>query len=314
VILIWGLPREGPTAAVCRALEDTAAFHGESVFFLDQRRVLETEVELLAGSELEACLRLGGDWINLNRVTAAYLRPYEMARLPVIARAGPSSAEWQHAHLVDDVLWTWAELTPALVLNRPAAMASNNSKPYQAALIRAHGFMTPDTLITTDRRAAFEFWERHEQVIFKSISGIRSVVTRLSREHLDRFDDLAACPTQFQEYVRGQDIRVHVVGDSAFAAEILSSADDYRYGERQGAVIEMHACTLDREVADRCIALALGLNLPLAGVDLRRSTEGKWYCFEVNPSPAFTFYQSQTGQPIDRAIARFLSEARLAPS
>ncbi|MGE5141396.1 MAG: ATP-grasp domain-containing protein [Rudaea sp.] len=306
MILVWGLSREGPTAAVRVALDEASA----PVYFLDQRRVLETGVELSVDQEIDACIRLGEERLDLSTVTAAYLRPYEMVRLPVIARAGASSAEWAHAHQAQDALWAWAELTQALVLNRPSAMASNNSKPYQSARIRAHGFKSPDTLITTDRRAAFEFWESHDEVIYKSISGIRSVVSRLSREHVDRFNDLAACPTQFQEYVRGKDFRVHVVGEEAFAAEIDTTADDYRYSERQGAAVEIRSCTLERDVIDRCIALAAGLNLPLAGVDLRRSREGEWYCFEVNPSPAFTYYQSQTGQRIDRAIARLLCASR----
>jgi glutathione synthase/RimK-type ligase-like ATP-grasp enzyme len=49
------------------------------------------------------------------------------------------------------------------------------------------------------------------------------------------------------------------------------------------------------------------MRLPVAGIDLRRTPEGEWYCFEVNPSPAFTYYESRTGQPIGRAIAKLLA-------
>lgn len=31
--------------------------------------------------------------------------------------------------------------------------------------------------------------------------------------------------------------------------------------------------------------------------------DGGVYCFEVNRSPAFTYFESHTGQPIARAIA-----------
>jgi D-alanine-D-alanine ligase-like ATP-grasp enzyme len=44
------------------------------------------------------------------------------------------------------------------------------------------------------------------------------------------------------------------------------------------------------------------MNLEVAGVDLRRTP----YCFEVNPSPGFTFYDLLAGQGLDRAIARHL--------
>jgi D-alanine-D-alanine ligase-like ATP-grasp enzyme len=48
------------------------------------------------------------------------------------------------------------------------------------------------------------------------------------------------------------------------------------------------------------------MNLRVADVGLRRTPEDLWYCFEVNPSPGFTYYQVATRQPIDEAIARLL--------
>jgi hypothetical protein len=68
------------------------------------------------------------------------------------------------------------------------------------------------------------------------------------------------------------------------------------------------------DVASRCVRLARGLGLPLAGVDLRRTPAGEWVCFEVNPSPAFTFYASRTGQKIAAAIAALLLRPAAASS
>jgi glutathione synthase/RimK-type ligase-like ATP-grasp enzyme len=50
-----------------------------------------------------------------------------------------------------------------------------------------------------------------------------------------------------------------------------------------------------------------GMRLTVAGVDLRWAPGGAWYCFEVNPSPAFSYFAQATGQPIARAIARLLA-------
>jgi glutathione synthase/RimK-type ligase-like ATP-grasp enzyme len=69
------------------------------------------------------------------------------------------------------------------------------------------------------------------------------------------------------------------------------------------------ACELDAELADRCRTLSRALGLEVAGLDLRQSPDGDWYCFEVSPSPAFTYFQARTGQPIDLAIARMLAAA-----
>jgi glutathione synthase/RimK-type ligase-like ATP-grasp enzyme len=244
--------------------------------------------------------------IDLCAVTAVYLRTYDWRRFPDLQRAGPDSPAWRHASGVEALVQIWLELTPALVVNPMMAMATNSSKPYQALRIQSHGFAVPDTLITTDPDAAREFWEQHGTVIYKSISGIRSIVSRLTPEHLDRLQDVAWCPTQFQQYIPGHDYRVHVVGEEIFACEIITQGDDYRYAGRQGATVDVHAYSLPSDCAHRCRALALDLGLPVAGIDLRRTPEGQWYCFEVNPSPAFTFYQEATGQPIDEAIAQFL--------
>jgi glutathione synthase/RimK-type ligase-like ATP-grasp enzyme len=166
-------------------------------------------------------------------------------------------------------------------------MASNRSKPYQSALLRALGFRVPATLVTTDPLAAREFWRRHGDVIYKSVSGVRSVVAQLTDDHSARLDDVANCPTQFQRRIAGVDHRVHVVGDEVFACAVYCEADDYRYAAARGSAVDMAACSLPDELESRCRGAAHALGLAVAGIDLRQTPAGEC-CFEVNPSPAFT--------------------------
>jgi len=49
------------------------------------------------------------------------------------------------------------------------------------------------------------------------------------------------------------------------------------------------------------------MKLLVAGVDLRHTLDDRWYCFEVNPSPGFTYFQESTHQVIDEAIAKLLA-------
>ena len=42
--------------------------------------------------------------------------------------------------------------------------------------------------------------------------------------------------------------------------------------------------------------------------------DGRWFCFEVNPSPAFSYYQKAIGQPIAAAVARLLMEGSAVPA
>src|SRR6202000_2973511 len=134
----------------------------------------------------------------------------------------------------------------------------------------------------------------------------------LSTQHLDRFSDLSSCPTQFQQYIPGTDYRVHVVNDKVFACEVRCDADDYRYSENEAP--EIRACLLAPDLEEKCRNLASAMNLSLAGIDLRRTPQDEWYCFEVNPSPAFTYYQQITGQPISQAIALLLANAVPQPT
>jgi glutathione synthase/RimK-type ligase-like ATP-grasp enzyme len=271
---------------------------------LDQRAVHETEVELVVGNGLEGLLQIPGETVDLSAVKAVYLRPHDSRKLSAIANAGEDSEIRRHALAIEDILLSWCELTPALVLNRPSDMEVNSSKPYQALWIESFGFQIPDTLITTDPDLALEFWRQHDEVIYKSMSGIRSIVSRLTAGHKRRFGDIASCPTQFQQYVPGTEYRVHVVGDEVFACTVHSDADDYRYATGR---VEMCACDLPSDVATRCKMVAGSMNLLLAGLDLRCTPDGRWYCFEVNPSPAFTCFQQAASQPIAEAVARFLA-------
>ncbi|BAY24724.1 hypothetical protein NIES2100_45210 [Calothrix sp. NIES-2100] len=305
LILLWGISEESPLAVVHSELTRL----GIPTVMLDQRDILDTEIELCVGDlqlPVQGQIRTWYQKIDLSEITAAYLRPYDSRRLPQIAGSGANSPAWQHAIAVDDALMCWSEITPAFVVNRPSAMAANGSKPYQLEQIRSSCFKVPETLVTTDPEAVRAFWELHGNVIYKSISGIRSKVSRLGVEHLKRLENVSWCPTQFQQYIPGRDYRVHVVGREVFASEIISQADDYRYAAQDDESTEIRACCLPQEVEQQCRVLAKAINLPLCGIDLRRTPTGEWYCFEVNPSPGFTYYQQFTDQPISTAIANLL--------
>lgn len=300
MILLWGLRGDDPLDDVAEELRRIRRAH----VWIDQRAVLATHVEL----DASGC----SGWVDtpeagfaLDRITALYVRGYDAQQLAVVREGGEAARA--HVRQIDAALWCFADVAPIVVLNRPGAMESNNSKPFQARLIRQH-FLVPETLITTEPEAALAFWQRHANVIYKSVSGQRSIVTRLAPDDVDRLEDVRWCPTQLQEYVHGRDYRVHVVGRQVFATEVLSTADDYRYAARQGAECELQAFDLPDDIAERSVALAHALNLPLAGIDLRRTPGGEWYCFEVNPSPCFSYYERHTAQPMTAAVADLLAD------
>ena len=89
---------------------------------------------------------------------------------------------------------------------------------------------------------------------------------------------------------------------AAIAAIVRTGLASKKAGRRV-----IRALDHDRRLHPQSFGLAERLKLPLAGIDLRRTPEGRHVCFEVNPSPAFSFYERRAGLPIASSIARYLA-------
>jgi len=304
--MLWGLAGDPPLEAVRREL----ARSDLPYVLLDQARTWECRAALEPGAKLSGRITLDDRVIDVDEIAAVFVRTYDIRDVLERSHGAACGRDALHAAVsLEQQLFAWAESTDVPVINRPSAIASNASKPFQAELIARNGFEIPATLVTTTPDDAREFIAHHGQVIYKSVSYVRSMASRVASSDLEALDDVANCPTQFQAYVPGNDWRVHVVGDDLFACEIVCAADDYRCAELQGIALEIRTAVLPAAVAARCHALARALELPLAGIDLRRTDDDAWYCFEVNPCPAFTYYEHATGQPLGAAVARLLGAA-----
>lgn len=255
----------------------------------------------------------GPDWsLDLADISGVYVRFLgPEGRLPL--DAAPETADLLRAE-ADAGLMALLEDLPCPVVNRSAGGLSNNSKPYQALALRRAGLRVPPTLVTNDPEAARAFYAAHGAVIYKSVSGVRSIVRRLAPEELGRLELLRDGPAQFQAFVPGDNVRVHTVGERVFAVRVRSEAVDYRYAHRDGLVVEMEPIALPRAVEQACLAVARDLDLLLAGIDLKRTPEGEWYCFEVNPCPGFIYYERYSRLPISAALADLLRRAGDRPN
>lgn len=303
MILLAGIPSEPPLELVAGELARRSA----PVVVFNQRDTLRStiEVEIVAG-RVTGTLALPGGRHRLEDFDAVYLRLMDDRLLPELRGLPPGAPEREHAAGFHDALWQWAELTPGRILNRPSAMGSNCSKPLQAQLAREAGLGVPATLITNDPDEVRAFAHRHGRLIYKSMSGVRSIVQSLEEEDFARLEQIRRFPVQFQQLVEGTDVRVHTVGDTCFATAIHSTATDYRYTDGHPAPT-LEAVTLPDGLAERCRDLARSLGLHFAGIDLRLTPAGDAVCFEVNPSPGYSYYEANTGQPIAAALATFLA-------
>lgn len=310
MILLCGIPSETPMVMVRERLESM----GASFVVLNQRDFASCDIFLeINQGQVSGYLVIAGQVYPLENFGAVYTRMMDDRCLPELEHEPPDSALRRHCRGFHETLTRWMEISSAYVVNRCIPMGSNSSKPYQAQLIRQHGFRVPETLITNVPKSVGAFQKQHGRIIYKSISAARSIVQTLEDEDIERIDNIRWCPTQFQNCVEGTNVRVHTVGKHLFATAISTDATDYRYAARQsGVAATLREVELCDELAEACLSLARELDLPFAGIDLKITPENEVYCFEVNPSPAFSYYEGNTGQPISAGLACCLIEADTA--
>ena len=292
MILLSGIPSETPLQLVRDQLDKM----NEPYVVFHQRHFDRMDMSFeVADGVIYGELRIDEDVYPLEEFTGVYTRIMDDLNLPELKDEPSGSRRRNWCRSLHDTLLRWQEITPARVVNRSEPMGSNFSKPYQAQLIREHGFLTPETLVTSVPDQVREFLATHGKIIYKSTSGTRSIVQTVSGSDLDRLDQIRWCPVQFQSYVEGKNMRVHTIGGEVFPTAINSDATDYRYARRQvGDHAELEAGTLSDTVSENCLKLAAALQLDFAGIDLKITPAGEVYCFEVNPSPAYSYYELNT--------------------
>jgi glutathione synthase/RimK-type ligase-like ATP-grasp enzyme len=308
VILVCGILADAMVELMCARLNDL----GYDYFFVDELQVPDrlTISWSVSSRGVSGCIKSPTTTVDLLSVTGVYARYVSYRndpRRPDLSDREAELVKAEHQAATMQLL----EALPCVVVNRVSVSTSNDSKPFQQFMIRAVGLLTPRTLVTTVPGEAAEFYSAcRKKVIFKSLSSVRSIVRPLQEQDLGRLERVRSCPTQFQEIVDGVDIRVHTVGQEVFATELVSDAADYRYAARDGVPLTARSIELPPEIASSCLQLAKGCGLAVAGIDLRRTSDGEYYCFEINPSPGFLFYERMAEQPISAAVAHLLRRGR----
>lgn len=306
MILICGGLADGVTELVCSRLQDC----GYPYRLLDHARfpVGHRFTARWTDRGPEGTIATD-DWrLNLAEISGVYARLLGPDDRPPLAGIDPEDARALRTE-ADLSLMALIEDLPCPVVNRVNSGLSNNSKPFQALVISRTGLKVPPTLVTSDPAAVRAFIDEHGEVIYKSASGVRSIVRRVGADQLARLNLLRHGPAQFQAFIPGHNVRVHTVGDQVFATAIESDAVDYRYAHLDGGSTRLEAVELPPVVAEACVRLAREFSLLFAGIDLKQTPSGEFFCFEVNPSPGFLYYERHTRQPISTAVAELLHRA-----
>jgi glutathione synthase/RimK-type ligase-like ATP-grasp enzyme len=212
----------------------------------------------------------------------------------------------------DDALGAFWSALDARWVNDPARGEAAEHKPRQLALAARLGLAIPETLVTNDPAAARAFVAARPdgETIHKNVTSAPSLLrhTAVARAR-DRalFASVRHLPLTFQERVRGTDLRVTVVGDNLFAAEIDPGAADPIDVRATLPRARMHPVKLPPGVASRLHRFVRELGLVYATLDLRRRRDGEHVFLEVNPSGEWLYVERMSGQPITSAVATVLA-------
>ena len=204
-------------------------------------------------------------------------------------------------------------------LSSPTAIWRAEQKPYQLTVATQLGFDVPQTLVTNDEPATRRF-AAERRLIAKAVRsgyidspmGYRAMfTTALTPSDLDDLSGLRLAPVTFQEQIqKTSDIRVTVVGEEVFVAEIMSqthpsSATDWRATENPELEHRVHSLPIQHEKL--CLELVTHLGLAFGAIDLALTADGRYKFFEINPNGEWLWLQSKLGFPIAEKIAEWLT-------
>lgn len=187
-------------------------------------------------------------------------------------------------------------------------------KPYQLRIAAAVGLVVPDTLITNDPAAARAFADAHDgRVVYKALAGLPDAwreTRRLRPEEQQFLPYVRYAPVIFQELIAGTDLRVTVVGDDIFAAEMDTSRSRYPYDVRMDMTVPVRPVQLDAGTAEGVHRLMQRLGLVYGAIDMRRRSDGSYVFLEINPAGQFLYIEELTDLPISGAMAALLANGR----
>jgi glutathione synthase/RimK-type ligase-like ATP-grasp enzyme len=231
----------------------------------------------------------------------------------VDSRIGASARRQFAVSETSQALLGMLESLPCRWVNPREADANAHHKPYQWTVAQSVGLQVPRTLVTNQPSAAHDFISMlaPARVVFKaflaSIEEWRE--TRLvERDDMARLDLVRYAPVIFQEYVEGVDLRITIIGQAIFTAEIDARRSSYPVDMRM--VIsegKVRPIELPEDVRSRLLALQRRLGLVYGAVDMRRTEEGQYFFLEVNPAGQWLFAEQRTGLPISRSHADLLA-------
>jgi glutathione synthase/RimK-type ligase-like ATP-grasp enzyme len=264
-------------------------------------------------------LRLGAAQVDLNSLRAVWYRRPES---PVVhdELADEAIREFVQQDCKTFVQDLWNALDCLWLPAPPATVNQTQLKASQLKVAGELGFELPPTLVTNSEADLLDFYNQHNGNIVSKLAGFSFLETigvnfsryteLVTKRDLAYARSLAYCPMIFQAYVpKRVELRITVVGEQVFAAEIHSQASNHtrhdwrRYDDYQASYAPHE---LPRELEQRCVKLVERLGLCYGAIDMVLTPDGRYVFLEINPNGQYLWVEDVTGLPISEAICELL--------
>ena len=321
MILILSIEKDQHVPFVTRRLERL----GEEYLWFDCTRFptdSEINVSYARDGLARIALRADGCEYDLSSLKAIWLRRLRDPK-PLKALTEGVSRNYA-AGVCTMVLWRlWEMLGCRWLPATPAGDQHASNKLLQLSVAARIGWRLPRTLVTNSPEDFLAFYDEcHGQMVTKLAAGASAYAqmrigdkfpafTRpVRRRDLGSFRSIRFAPMMLQEYVpKRVELRITVVGNHAFAAEIDSQAsprsrNDWRQLDPDPEIYRVHI--LPPEVEARCIRLVRQLHLSYGALDVIVTPDGEYVFIEINPNGQWAWIEEYTHLPIAEAITDYL--------
>ncbi|MGI9301468.1 MAG: ATP-grasp domain-containing protein [Gammaproteobacteria bacterium] len=268
------------------ALRDVLLEQGATPYVFDIQLGGESAPLVEIGDE-----RLVWDGVDFDDIEAIHIRctaPNTPAAVPAVLNVASYSElrsqylrEQEYQSVTASFFDRLAALGKLVINPLTTAYLDHDSKGQLYQKLDARGFPVPRSLMTNDPQRASAFINELGGAIAKPSIGIGST-REITDADLERLDELRACPVLMQEFLIGDTIRVHIVGDSVvLALKILS--DGHVDSRTAPKGFEYFKLPDDEEV--RIVKATRFLDLHYAAWDIIATEDGRYIYLDCNPGP-----------------------------
>lgn len=214
----------------------------------------------------------------------------------------------------------WRVIPEKLWLNHPRKLWLASNKVEQLMEAARVGFSVPDTLISHSKDSLESLLvEKGSDLVVKAVRHgfirvkdriLLAGTQRLPQRFLQDFGCYTSVPMTYQEEIKNSsDVRVVVVGDEIFPAEIILDRKefvDWRISDIEGRDLRYVPITLPSDIREYCVEIVKRFGLRYSSIDLMRDAQGAYYFLELNPNGQWAWIEQLTEYKIRDSIVRNL--------